>query len=110
MLSSGDVMTSIPRRKLPRAPLVYGGLLGLAIWFGAWALPSRTDAQALPAPLVYTQAQAQQGQAAYVEHCASCHGRNLDDGAFGPPLKGVDFREKWGSPSAEGLFSFTSTQ
>jgi alcohol dehydrogenase (cytochrome c) len=89
---------------------VYGGLLGLAIWFGAWELPSRTDAQALPAPLDYTQAQAQQGQAVYLEHCASCHGQNLDDGAFGPPLKGVDFREKWGSPSAEGLFSFTSTQ
>jgi mono/diheme cytochrome c family protein len=40
---------------------------------------------------VYTTAQAALGQAAYRASCASCHGDSLDDGAFGPPLKGVAF-------------------
>jgi alcohol dehydrogenase (cytochrome c) len=97
---------------------VYGGLLGLAIGFGAWALSLPIDAQSLT-PLSYTEAQAARGQAAYVEHCASCHGQNLDDGAFAPPLKGADFQQKWGDTasnfvgthtSVEALFSFTSTK
>jgi alcohol dehydrogenase (cytochrome c) len=97
---------------------VYGGLLGLAIGFGAWALSLPIDAQSLT-PLSYTEAQAARGQAAYVEHCASCHGQNLDDGAFAPSLKGADFQQKWGDTasnfvgthtSVEALFSFTSTK
>ena len=105
-------MRSIPRLKL-KGPLVCGGLLGLAIWVGAWELSSRIDAQSLSAPLSYTEAQAERGQSAYVEHCASCHGQNMDDGAFAPPLKGVDFRQKWGGgirESVEALFSFTGTK
>jgi mono/diheme cytochrome c family protein len=39
----------------------------------------------------YTTAQAALGEAAYRTSWASCHGGNLDDGAFGPALKGVPF-------------------
>ena len=48
------------------------------------------------ASVSFTAEQANAGQAAYKQHCASCHGANLDDGEFGPPLKGVEFRSRWG--------------
>ncbi len=73
----------------------------------AWPSPP-IGAQAPPAALGYTAAQAELGLAVYREQCASCHGANLDDGAYGPPLKGSDFRTKWGSRSAAPLFTFTS--
>ena len=102
-------MTSIRQRNRP-GRLVIGSLLGVAIWFGAPAPSTRIEAQSQTTPLSYTAGQGEQGEVAYVEHCASCHGRNLDDGAYGPPLKGNDFRQKWGSRSAEGLFTYTSTK
>ena len=99
-------MTVIQRRQ-QRVRLAFGGLLVLALWFGARALSS---AQAVLPPLSYTAAQADKAEPVYAEHCASCHGANLDDGAFGPPLKGVDFRTKWDKGSAEPLFSYLSTR
>src|SRR5687768_18078828 len=98
------------RRPNPQGRLVAGSLLGVAIWFGALAPSMRIEAQPQVTPLSYTAGQAEQGQAAYIEHCASCHGENLDDGAYGAPLKGGDFRQKWGSRSAEALFIHTSTK
>ncbi|HEU4695162.1 MAG TPA: cytochrome c, partial [Vicinamibacterales bacterium] len=58
----------------------------------------------------YTTAQAALGQAAYRASCASCHGENLDDGAFGPPLKGVLFIQKYGGKSLEPLYTVTATR
>jgi alcohol dehydrogenase (cytochrome c) len=89
---------------------VSGSLLGVGLWFLGLALSARIDAQSQAIPLSYTASQAEQGRAVYVEHCASCHGQSLDDGAFGPPLKGGDFRQKWGLRSAEALFTYTSTK
>ena len=51
-------------------------------------------AQSLSAP-TFTTAQQSAGDAIYQASCASCHGKNLDDGEFGPPLKGVEFRSAW---------------
>ncbi len=64
------------------------------------------DAQDLVAvPLSFTPLQADAGEDAYVQYCASCHGDNLDDGEFAVPLKGVAFRQMWRSQSPEALFS-----
>ncbi|MEE8129523.1 MAG: PQQ-binding-like beta-propeller repeat protein, partial [Vicinamibacterales bacterium] len=60
-----------------------------------------------PTPLSFTTAQADAGQVAYVEHCATCHGDSMDDGEFAPPLKGADFREQWRSQSPEALYTLT---
>jgi alcohol dehydrogenase (cytochrome c) len=87
-----------------------GSLLGVALWLGAIGASARIEAQLPPSPLSYTSSQAEQGRAAYGEHCASCHGQNLDDGAYGPPLRGNDFRQKWGWRSPEALFTYTSTK
>jgi alcohol dehydrogenase (cytochrome c) len=63
-----------------------------------------------PDELSYTQAQADRGRAVYAEQCASCHGQNLDDGAFAPPLTGLEFRTKWGQQSSEPLFTNMATR
>jgi mono/diheme cytochrome c family protein len=39
----------------------------------------------------YTAAQASAGRAVYSQSCASCHGPNIDDGEFAPPLKAAAF-------------------
>jgi alcohol dehydrogenase (cytochrome c) len=65
-------------------------------------------AQSLTAP-TFSAAQQSTGDAVYKESCASCHGKNLDDGEFGPPLKGVEFRSAWFGRSADGLFTKIET-
>lgn len=54
----------------------------------------------------FTAAQAAQGKTAYANECANCHGSNLDDGEFGPPLKGTAFQQKWGTQTPAALFSY----
>lgn len=74
-------------------------LLGLQIF---------ASAQERSAP-TYTNAQADQGRVAYNQACASCHGGNLDDGPFAPPLKGIAFVQKFGGRSVDELFAKSST-
>jgi mono/diheme cytochrome c family protein len=62
------------------------------------------SAQSLGAP-TFTTAQQSAGEAIYQESCASCHGKNLDDGEFAPPLKGVEFRSAWFGRSADVVFA-----
>ncbi len=94
-------------RVVRRWRLGVGGLLGLALWVGAPEHGERIVAQSSPTPLSFTTAQADAGQVAYVEHCATCHGDSMDDGEFAPPLKGADFREQWRSQSPEALYTLT---
>ena len=44
---------------------------------------------------VFTDAQAQRGEKAYVEKCSYCHRADLSGGEVGPPLKGVPFLIRW---------------
>ena len=88
------------------------GALGI-LWLGA---PSAARAQA-PAPglfdsgpVSYTDAQAVRGRAAYADDCASCHGVHLDDGQFGPPVKGAMFQAQWHNQSAAALLSYVATK
>ena len=61
-----------------------------------------------PNRISFTEEQAEQGRTTYAERCASCHGENLDDGEVAPPLKGVDFRERWRSETPDALFTLTT--
>lgn len=101
-------MRRFPRPTTRSVPF-WCGLVVLVIGVGSMDRSPRVAAQSSPTPLSYTPAQAERGQAAYMESCASCHGQHLDDGAFAPPLKGVEFREKWGPRRADALFILTST-
>jgi alcohol dehydrogenase (cytochrome c) len=70
----------------------------------AFFLSGSLIAQSLATPS-FTDAQATQGKAAYDRTCVTCHGPNLDDGEFAPPLKGVEFRIRWGAKPLDGLFA-----
>ncbi|MGE3704509.1 MAG: PQQ-binding-like beta-propeller repeat protein, partial [Vicinamibacterales bacterium] len=96
------------RRVHPFAPVTLGVLGLAALWVAAGARSAGIAAQAPPAPVSFTEAQAEEGRGVYAQQCASCHGANLDDGAYGPPLLGNDFRQKWGSRSLDALFTYTS--
>jgi alcohol dehydrogenase (cytochrome c) len=67
-----------------------------------------TDAQnppeiALPA---YTSSQAQQGKILYQQTCIACHGTNLDNGSFAPPISGDLFYGLWGGRSVAELLQY----
>src|SRR5215813_11558284 len=62
------------------------------------------------APPVFTAAQSDAGRAAYAQNCASCHGDNLDDGPFGPALRGSEFRGRWSQKALDELFAYLSTK
>jgi mono/diheme cytochrome c family protein len=53
---------------------------------------------------VYTEAQANRGQAIYKEQCATCHGDTLG-GRLGPPLTGIDFLADWDTEPLSELFN-----
>ena len=53
----------------------------------------------------YSETQAKAGQSAYEEHCASCHGDQLEGIDISPPLVGQKFNYTWRGNSAE-LLSF----
>jgi alcohol dehydrogenase (cytochrome c) len=54
----------------------------------------------------FTRSQSERGKVAYSNSCSTCHGANLDDGEFGPALKGESFQKKWGGQSPAALFSY----
>jgi quinoprotein glucose dehydrogenase len=53
---------------------------------------------------IYTEAQAQHGQAIYRAKCSGCHGGDLG-GEHAPPLKGEPFWGQWNGESARSLYS-----
>ena len=97
--------------KIPYRILILGGLVALSAAAAATQFSPNLAAQVVVPPRLasvsFTAEQATAGEAAYKQHCASCHGASLDDGPFGPPLKGVEFRGRWGgTQSAEPLFTY----
>ncbi len=70
--------------------------------FAAISLPGHAQ--------TFTAAQATEGQSAYSQNCAACHGVNLDDGEFAPPVKGTAFTAQWGGKSIGELFTYIRTK
>jgi alcohol dehydrogenase (cytochrome c) len=76
--------------------------LGMTALCGSMLLCAQL-VQAAPAPAtgsanagVYTAAQADHGRALYGEHCANCHGTDLE-GGVAPALTGPEFSARWSS-------------
>ncbi len=66
--------------------------------------------EAAPAPpALYTQAQARQGRAVFEQHCASCHGRQLE-GRVAPALKGAKFASVQAGFTIQQIFEFLSVE
>jgi alcohol dehydrogenase (cytochrome c) len=98
----------IPKARRPITRLVYGSLALLTgSWIALFGARSHVWAQSAATAVTYTEAQADQGRVSYGQQCASCHGATLDDGAYGPPLTGTDFRQKWGARSLDALMTYT---
>ncbi len=73
----------------------------------AVAFPSHAQSQGA---VTFTAAQATEGQSAYAQNCAGCHGQGLDDGEFAPPVKGTAFTAQWGGKSVGELLTFIMTK
>ncbi len=69
--------------------------MGLVLVSG-FALAADQDSPALG----YNITQAASGQTLYTEHCASCHGFELEGFGLVPGLSGSIFAERWGDKSA----------
>lgn len=92
-----------------RSCLWLGAALALVLTLQVVSLAQdQPPASARSAP-TYTTAQATLGETAYRAGCAQCHGANLDDGALGPPLKGVAFIQKYGLRTVDTLYTVTAT-
>ena len=78
-----------------KAVVSAAGLLALALW--AQGTRSVRDG-------VYTQDQAKQGHDLYSQHCAVCHGGNLEGGEEAPALAGGDFISNWNGLTVGDLF------
>jgi alcohol dehydrogenase (cytochrome c) len=53
--------------------------------------------------------QDQLGHAAYDQNCAACHGSDLTNGQFAPPLRGPQFLAKWGGQPLDKLLQYIHT-
>lgn len=58
---------------------------------------------------VYSDAQAQRGDAAYHKLCASCHGDDLVGQGQTPPLSGDDFKSNWNGQTVDDLLEEVQT-
>ena len=84
--------------------LAVAGIIGAAV-IGAFSLKLRAqDTTSSVWDGVYTQAQADRGQALYNSSCASCHGDQLNGGEMAPPLAGGEFMSNWGGLTVGQLF------
>ena len=68
-------------------------------------------AQAETARATYTAEQAERGKEEFGKECVECHGKDLRGGLLGgPPLRGVNFEQKYGNGAPAGvLFEVMST-
>lgn len=53
---------------------------------------------------VYNEEQAKRGEAAFVEACSNCHGRNLEGADMTPALTGGSFTANWDGLTVGDLF------
>ncbi len=65
--------------------------------------PLVAHAQEGDTPSAVSALQVHQGQAAYIENCSACHGRNLEGFDVAPALTGARFDEMWRGKAARAL-------
>lgn len=83
--------------------------LGVSLLVACIAIAAPTSgalAQESQAP-TFTSAQAELGKTAFTQSCVRCHGANLDDGEFGPALRGSAFKTHWAGRSVLELYTLT---
>ena len=84
---------------------------GAVLWLTGFGVLAQEQSFFAGGPAVsLTAEQASRGKAVYDDNCASCHGANLDNGQFGPPLRGSAFKMHWASQSANALFTYIAAK
>ena len=81
------------------------GLLVVMAGF-AWSTAAASQSQ----PGIYTQAQAERGQAVYLSSCARCHGETLLGNDDAVSLVGAGFLKTWTGRTAAELFDVIRTK
>jgi len=59
---------------------------------------------------VFTDTQANRGDALYQDNCAACHGGSLQGEDENPPLSGKHFSSRWGGLPVSAIYGFINTQ
>ena len=85
-----------------KTPLGKAGACVVLVSSSLWG-PLLYAGQDQAATVSYTEAQAAQGRLGYEEHCAECHGFNLEGFGLVPSLSGSYFAERWGDTTADQL-------
>jgi alcohol dehydrogenase (cytochrome c) len=86
-------------------------LVGAVLWLTGFGVLAQEQSFFAGSPAVgLTAEQATRGKAVYDDNCGNCHGTNLDNGEFGPPLRGSAFKMHWASQSANALFTYIATK
>ena len=85
-------------KRIPAVPII--SLLFAGAFHGSRAQePQRTVWDG-----VYTEDQSKRGEAAYVEECSNCHGRDLEGADMTPGLTGLAFTANWDGLTVGDLF------
>ncbi len=94
------------RRRVWSGPWVMSALLLvlLASTGGAWAQETPSREQRTVWDGVYTEAQAERGQAEYTAECSGCHAADLRGDNTSPSLVGMSFAFLWGGSMLGALF------
>lgn len=56
----------------------------------------------------YSAEQSVAGKVEYDKSCATCHGADLDNGPFGPVLRGDEFLTRWGGKSVQSVMDYVT--
>jgi alcohol dehydrogenase (cytochrome c) len=84
---------------------------GAVLWLTGFFVLAQEQSFFAAGPAVgLTAEQASRGKAVYDDNCSNCHGANLDNGQFGPPLRGSAFKMHWENQSANALFTYIATK
>ena len=70
--------------------------------------PGKEESSLIPGTLrVGTPEQAQRGKTTYTQHCAWCHGVDLEGATHGTPLTGDYFSQRWAGRTVDDLLKYT---
>ena len=100
-----------PRRRTPTMPVPLRvafavSLVTLVLSLALAGSPSDEPAASMADALPVEEAQVEAGKAAYAQHCAVCHGAQLEGMAHFPTLRGAPFQRRWAERTLGELYTY----